>query len=182
MNYIVFDLEATCWEGADVRQSEIIEIGALKINEQKQIVSEFARFIKPLRHPVLSDFCKNLTSIRQMDVDGAEYFNMVAEEFKRWTGYGETEYILCSWGFYDKKQFESDCQLYGINTEWVTPHVNLKQQHGSIRKLQRAIGMKSALQLEGISLDGTHHRGIDDARNIAKIFIKCFDQWSFKMK
>ena len=180
MNYIVFDLEATCWEGADVRQSEIIEIGAVKINDQKQIVSEFARFIKPLRHPVLSDFCKNLTSITQENVDHAAYFNIVAEEFKHWIGYGVGEYILCSWGLYDKKQFQSDCQLYGMDTDWLMPHVNLKQQHGRIRKLQRAIGMKNALQLEGISLEGTHHRGIDDARNISKIFLRYFDQWSFE--
>jgi inhibitor of KinA sporulation pathway (predicted exonuclease) len=69
-----------------------------------------------------------------------------------------------------------------MDTGWVTPHVNLKQQYGSIRKLQRAVGMKNALQLEGLSLEGTHHRGIDDARNIAKIFLKYFDKWSFETK
>jgi 3'-5' exoribonuclease 1 len=67
-----------------------------------------------------------------------------------------------------------------MDTDWVLPHVNLKQQHGSIRKLQRAIGMKNALQLESIPLEGTHHRGIDDARNIAKIFLRYFDKWSFE--
>lgn len=182
MNYIVFDLEATCWEGADVGQNEIIEIGAVKISSHKQIVSEFARFIKPLKHPVLSDFCTRLTSIKQADVNSAQYFNVVAEEFKTWIGYSIEEYVLCSWGLYDKKQFESDCKLFGMDTGWVTPHVNLKQQYGSICKLQRAVGMKNALQLEGLSLEGTHHRGIDDARNIAKIFLKYFDKWSFETK
>ena len=181
MNYIVFDLEATCWEGVDTGQrNEIIEIGAVKINDQKQIVSEFERFIKPLKYPILSDFCKNLTSIKQEEVDRAQYFNIVAEEFKSWIGYSTEEYILCSWGLYDKKQFENDCHLFSMDTAWVTPHVNLKQQHGKIRKLQRAIGMKNALQLEGMSLEGTHHRGIDDARNIARIFLRYFDEWSFE--
>lgn len=180
MNYIVFDLEATCWEGVDVGQNEIIEIGAVKINDQKQIISEFERFVKPLKHPILSDFCMSLTSIKQEDVNNAGYFNTVAEEFKHWIGYSAENYILCSWGLYDKKQFESDCQLFSMDTDWVLPHVNLKQQHGRIRKLQRAIGMKNALQLEGIPLEGTHHRGIDDARNIAKIFLRYFDKWSFE--
>jgi 3'-5' exoribonuclease 1 len=40
--------------------------------------------------------------------------------------------------------------------------------------------MKNALELEGLKLDGTHHRGIDDARNIAKVFIKYFDKWTFE--
>lgn len=181
MNYIVFDLEATCWEGADKGQNEIIEIGAVKINDKKRIVSEFERFVKPLKHPILSDFCKNLTSITQEHVNSAFYFDRVAEEFKAWIGHGKEEYILCSWGLYDKKQFESDCKLFGLDAGWVKHHVNLKQQHGQIRKLRRAIGMKNALQLEGISLEGTHHRGIDDARNIAKIFLKYFDRWSFEI-
>jgi 3'-5' exoribonuclease 1 len=96
MNYIVFDLEATCWEGVDVGQNEIIEIGAVKINDQKQIISEFEKFVKPLKHPILSDFCISLTSITQEDVNNAEYFNTVAEEFKDWIGYGAENYILCS--------------------------------------------------------------------------------------
>jgi inhibitor of KinA sporulation pathway (predicted exonuclease) len=182
MNYIVFDLEATCWKEADKGQSEIIEIGAVKISDERRIVSEFERFVKPRKHPILSEFCKNLTSITQEHINNAAYFDIAAEEFKTWIGYGREEYILCSWGFYDKKQFESDCKIFELETDWVKPHVNLKQQHAAIRKLQRAIGMKNALQVEGVSLEGTHHRGIDDARNIAKIFLKYFDKWSVEVK
>lgn len=39
--------------------------------------------------------------------------------------------------------------------------------------------MKNALKNEGLTLEGTHHRDIDDARNIAKIFLKYFGQWTF---
>ena len=41
------------------------------------------------------------------------------------------------------------------------------------------MGMKNALEFDKLKLDGTHHRGIDDAKNIAKIFIKYFEQWEF---
>ncbi|MFN8888672.1 MAG: exonuclease domain-containing protein, partial [Cyclobacteriaceae bacterium] len=75
MNYIIFDLEATCWEGFDKSQNETIEIGALKVNDNREIVSEFSSFIKPLKNPILSDFCKQLTSIQQEDVDQAQHFN-----------------------------------------------------------------------------------------------------------
>src|SRR5437588_596043 len=118
MNYIIFDLEATCWEGRDQRQNETIEIGALKINEKKEIISEFASFIKPLTHPVLSDFCKKLTSIKQEDVDKAPAFNEVIEKFKNWIEHDSSDYLLCSWGFYDKKQFESDCGNFGLDKSW----------------------------------------------------------------
>ena len=49
-------------------------------------------------------------------------------------------------------------------------HINLKRVYKEVRKLKREVGMKKALCLEKIDLDGTHHRGIDDAKNIAKIF------------
>jgi len=47
-------------------------------------------------------------------------------------------------------------------------------------KLDKPIGMKAALSYEGIELDGTHHRGIDDARNITKIFLENLDKWDIK--
>lgn len=175
--YIILDLEATCWEQYDKSDNEIIEIGAVKINEAKEIESEFVQFVKPIKHPNLSTFCKQLTSIRQEDVDNAPHFYEAKDKFLEWIG--TDNYVLCSWGFYDKKQFESDCKLHALGTDWLSNHISLKHQHGKIRKLKRAIGMKRALQSEGFLLDGTHHRGIDDARNIAKIFIKYFDHWSF---
>ncbi|MNV83539.1 hypothetical protein D3C71_1773530 [compost metagenome] len=43
----------------------------------------------------------------------------------------------------------------------------------------REAGMSAALRKFGLKLEGTHHRGIDDAKNITKIFIKNFDNWKF---
>ncbi len=177
MNYIIVDLEATCWEGHDKSRNETIEIGAVLINEHGQFLSEFESFVKPIKFPILSDFCKSLTSISQKDVDGAPYFYEAIEDFKKWFGHGETDYVICSWGFYDRKQFESDCELHHLDIEWLKPHISLKHQHGKLARQKRALGMKRALELEGLSLEGTHHRGIDDARNIAKIFVKYLGQW-----
>jgi 3'-5' exoribonuclease 1 len=177
MNYVIVDLEATCWEGRDGSKNETIEIGAVLVNEQKQMLSEFEQFVKPRINPILSDFCKDLTSITQAQVDVAPYFYEAVGSFQKWiTQYG-AEYLLCSWGFYDKRQFEQDCRLHGLKTDWLRHHINLKHQHAQIRRLPSALGMKSALALEKLPLSGTHHRGIDDARNITKIFLKYFDDW-----
>lgn len=162
-------------------QNETIEIGALLINENKEIESEFQCFVKPIRFPKLSDFCTELTSIQQSDVDEAAHFYEAIERFKTWFDCEKEDYILCSWGFYDRRQLESDCDISNLEKEWVSRHISIKHQYQEIKKLRRAIGMKNALKNEGFELDGTHHRGIDDARNIAKIFLKYFDQWNFKM-
>ena len=178
MNYIIFDLEATCWEGWDKSQNETIEIGAVKITNG-EIISEFSSFVKPLKHPVLSALCKQLTTIEQANIDSAPRFDEAIEDFKRWIEVERAPYKLCSWGFYDRKQLESDSKIFGLDENWLTHHISLKHQHGNFRKLPRALGMKNALEYEGLPLSGTHHRGIDDARNISKIFIKYFDQWIF---
>ncbi len=179
MNYIVLDLEATCWKSGNKYKNEIIEIGALMLNENKEIISEFSTFVKPLKFPVLSDFCTELTSIEQSDVENAPMFAEAIADFQDWINWNNNEYVLCSWGFYDKNQFISDCKLFGLSTDWVNPHISLKHQYAEINNLRRAIGMKGALEREKIALEGFHHRGIDDARNIAKIFIAYFEDWQF---
>ena len=180
MNYIVFDLEATCWKDRSLRhQSEIIEIGAVKMNGEGEVLSEFSEFIRPKLHPELSDFCKELTTITQAEIDAAHYFPEVIAAFQDWIDL-ERNYLLCSWGFYDKKQLRSDCELNGLPTGWTKNHISLKHQYSTIKKLNRPIGMGGALKMEKLKLEGTHHRGIDDARNISKIFLKQFSNWRLK--
>jgi 3'-5' exoribonuclease 1 len=180
MNYIILDLEATCWPEKGKYQSEIIEIGAVKINKDKQIIDEYNAFIKPIIYPELSDFCKQLTSIKQAQIDIAQGFPIVIEQFKNWIGIDD-EYLLCSWGFYDKKQFTSDCNLHKLDPGWINPHISVKQQYAVIRSLQKPIGLGSAIMYEGMIFEGTAHRGIDDAKNIARIFLKFFEKWKFEL-
>ncbi|MES2516409.1 MAG: 3'-5' exonuclease [Bacteroidota bacterium] len=180
MKYIIVDLEATCWATKDKNNTnEIIEIGAICINSDKETESEFSEFIKPTLYPVLSDFCTKLTSITQKDIETADTFEKVIERFKAWIPVSE-DYLLCSWGFYDKSQFISDCNLHHTDATWVSKHISLKHQHTDIKKLNRPVGMSGALKMDGIALQGIHHRGIDDARNISKLFLKYFDHWKFK--
>jgi len=177
MKYIIVDLEATCWENKDHKNiHEIIEIGAVFINEDKEIESEFNAFIKPSVNPILSTFCTELTSITQNNVDGAETFDKVIDRFKAWININE-DFILCSWGFYDRRQFEADCKLHNVKADWLKKHISLKHQYADIKKLSRPVGMGGALKMEKLKLDGIHHRGIDDAKNIAKIFLKNFKDW-----
>jgi 3'-5' exoribonuclease 1 len=181
MKYIIVDLEATCWENKnEPKQNEIIEIGAVCINENKEIESEFCAFVKPILHPTLSDFCKKLTTIKQSDVDIALHFDKVVVAFKNWIG--TEEYVLCSWGFYDKTQLTSDCKLHQLNTSWLNKHISIKHQHAFLKNLTKPMGMAGALSLEGLKLTGIHHRGIDDARNIAKVFLKYFEKWQLNEK
>jgi len=175
MNYIVFDLEATCDDKTKIK-NEVIEIGAVKLNENLEIIEEFQSFINPKLNKTLTDFCKQLTSIKQDDVDYADTFEIVIEKFKTFIG---NEYKLCSWGFYDKNQFISDCELHNLNKDWIKNHISLKHQHQDFNKMRKGVGVQRALTMDKFVFEGTHHRGIDDARNISKIFVKNFNKWKF---
>jgi len=63
MHYIILDLEATCWEEKSDKANEIIEIGAVKLDENLEVVDTFSQYVRPVISPELSDFCKTLTSI-----------------------------------------------------------------------------------------------------------------------
>ena len=179
MKYIILDLEASCWKNQENRKNEIIEIGSVCIDDEKTTLGEFDVFVKPILNPNLSEFCIELTSINQSMVDNANTFPVALKEFKDWIDSFGDKYILCSWGYYDRVQFEKDCKLHGLETKWTEQHISLKHQYAKINGMKKPPGLKRALNRENIELTGTHHRGFDDAKNISKIFIKYFDEWDF---
>ncbi len=181
MNFIIFDLECTCWEERNSGTTmETIEIGAVLLNEFGELEDHFTRVVRPIIHPVLSSFCQNLTSISQIDVNRAETFNRVIDDFMAWCGvFDNEEYWLCSWGGFDQRQLRQDCQLHKIESEWLDYHVNVKDQYLKHKGLRSPIGLKKAVEREGFEFTGIHHRGISDAENLAKIFAKHLDVWQF---
>jgi len=180
MKYIILDLEATCWEDKAHEPNEIIEIGAVCVNEAQEIIGEFGLFIKPSIHTILSDFCTELTTITQDMIQNAPTFPTALAKFQAWIQSFEDEYWLCSWGFYDRSQLKKECESHQLDAKWLKKHISLKHQHGDMIGEKKGIGMSTALQQENIALEGTHHRGLDDAKNITKIFLKYFDKWHFK--
>lgn len=177
--YLIIDLEATCWDTKDHDDNEIIEIGAVMVSDDYRVVSEFQTFVKPVRNPILSDFCKGLTSITQEQVDsGADFMGAMwslvvwAEIVMQENGLEPkfNDLVFCSWGMYDQNQFRKDCQFHKVHYRFGI-HRSIKHEFMLDKHLQ-GCGMTKALKILNIPMDGTHHRGIDDARNIAKIFIK----------
>ncbi|MGL6345008.1 MAG: exonuclease domain-containing protein [Waterburya sp.] len=171
--FLVIDLEATCCDLKSIpsREMEIIEIGAVivEISSLKSI-AEFQTFIKPVRHPILTNFCQNLTSITQEQVDLAPIYPEAMQSFQEWLlDYPQS--IFGSWGEYDRKQFLQDSQFHNLPLPYPlsSKHINFKKLFSENQGLSKKYGMAGALKLAGIELIGTHHRGIDDARNIAKL-------------
>jgi inhibitor of KinA sporulation pathway (predicted exonuclease) len=109
-----------------------------------------------------------LTSITQEQVADAPLFPLAFAAFLDWIGTGP--YRLCSWGRYDVAQFQLDCRRHGVPfpPSLEEDHLNLKTAFAAWRGVRRC-GLATALDHLGLRLEGSHHRGIDDARNIARI-------------
>lgn len=165
--YLVVDLEATCDRSDFPReQTEIIEIGAVLVDpDTLEPSAEFQTFVRPTLHPTLTAFCTELTSIQQADVDTAPLFPAAIDAIAKWL---PGPVLLCSWGEYDKNQLSRERHRHKLSLPFGKGHLNIKaafaQKTGRPRE-----GMAEALRACGITLSGTHHRGIDDARNIAKL-------------
>ena len=180
MNYIIFDLEATCWETVPPGYvQEIIEIGAVLVDDYGDALETFNAFVKPTRHPNLSPYCRNLTGISQIDVNRAQAFPEVINKFLDWAYIDDEDYMLCSWGEFDRKMLATDCLNHGFNPDWTDCYTNLKNDYRRVKGLRKPIGLKKAVELEGFEFTGDHHRAIADAENLTKVFVKHLGSWQF---
>ncbi|XP_069975445.1 ERI1 exoribonuclease 3 isoform X4 [Penaeus vannamei] len=172
--FLVLDFEATCDQERLIQPQEIIEFPVLKINASSyEIESTFHEFIKPVHHPTLTDFCTRLTTISQAEVDNGKSFHTVMHLFDTWIKKEvglDKKFLFITCGDWDlKTMLPSQCKIENIQV----PHYcdmwhNIKKSYS----LKTGVYVKGMMpMLTGLKLQhiGTHHRGLDDCKNIANI-------------
>lgn len=171
-HWLVIDLEATTEEGGwPLEEMEIIEIGASLVSADGHELDHFQRFVRPLRRPYLTAFCRELTHISQANVAAAAPLASVWPQFERWLAAHQPRLVgWASWGEYDRRQLEQDWQQHRlVSCLSQIPHLNLKRRFAEARQLSRPVGLHSALQLAGFQFNGQQHRALVDARNTARL-------------
>ncbi|KAJ9129602.1 hypothetical protein P3X46_033768 [Hevea brasiliensis] len=75
--FVVIDFEATCYkEKKNPHPQEIIEFPSVIVSSATgQLEACFQTYVRPTCNQLLSDFCKDLTGIQQIQVDRAPFFN-----------------------------------------------------------------------------------------------------------
>ncbi|MCC7419468.1 MAG: exonuclease domain-containing protein [Planctomycetaceae bacterium] len=169
--YLIIDLEATCCDRGTVprEEMEIIEIGAVMQDARTfDVVSEFQQVVRPVRHPVLTGFCRALTGTTQADVDAGVPYADALSTLTAWAAPFD-DHLFCSWGNYDRRQFQQDCAFHDVEYPFGTRHLNLKEEFARATNSRRNKGLSGALAELRLEFSGQPHRGLDDARNIARI-------------
>lgn len=167
----VVDVEATCWEGRPPPHAvnEIIEIGLVVVDlATRQRIARHRILVRPERS-VVSPFCTKLTGITQAEADSgvsfAEACGILAAE------HAAGERVWASWGAYDRSQFQRQCAETVTDYPFGPWHINAKETFATALDLPKQVGMARALHIVGLPLEGRHHRGEDDAWNIAALIL-----------
>jgi inhibitor of KinA sporulation pathway (predicted exonuclease) len=167
---LVIDIESTCWAGRvppPGQMSEIIEVGLCVVD-----IARLARLekrsilIRPVRSQI-SDFCTRLTTLTPDLFLSAGTLADAVSILKR--EYRSLERLWGSWGDYDRNQFQRVCKELTVPYPFGTRHLNVKTLFAAAFGDNSESGLDEACDRLGRPLEGTHHRGVDDAWNIAGI-------------
>lgn len=167
---LVIDIEATCWPGAppEGQESEIIEIGICPLDVATgERLEKRSILVKPQRSKV-SEFCTELTGLTQKQL------HKRGTSFEKACALLEREYLSkkrlwASYGDYDRNQFKRQCEAARVGYPFSPGHINVKSLVGVVHALPYEVGLTRALEMMGLEMEGTQHRGSDDAWNIAKV-------------
>ncbi len=169
---LVVDIEATCWRDDPPlgEESEIIEIGLCELDIATGMRGEpQAILIQPQRSE-LSEFCSELTTLTPEMLVGGTTFEAACALLL--DDYRSQERTWASYGDYDRLQFQSQCSTWGVPYPFGRSHINVKNLLALNQGLKREVALQRGMRLLGLPFEGTVHRGVDDAWNIAAMLAR----------
>ncbi|MDD3413145.1 MAG: exonuclease domain-containing protein [Lachnospiraceae bacterium] len=174
-NYIILDLEWNQCSGGKLKENreipfEIVEIGAIKLDENKRIIEKYSQLIKPQVYLQMHYMTKKIIHINMDELEEGKEFSIVIEDFLKWCG---DDYIFCTWGSLDLLELQRNMQFYKLDPLSKGPIMFLDiQKMFSIAykegKLRRSL--EYAVDFLNIEKDEEFHRAISDAYYTAKVF------------
>lgn len=175
MEYIVVDFE---WNQSPYGKSasnkrlpfEIIEIGAVKLDEDGREIDRFSEVIKPKVYRKMHHVTKSLTGITEKDLNHGARFPKVLEDFMLWCG---KDYMFCTWGNLDLLELQRNMKFYHLENLLPGPI-----KYYNVQKLFRifydeensVMSLEHAIDYFRMEKKKDFHRAICDAEYTAAIF------------
>ncbi len=168
-SYIVFDLE---WNQSSAGKEasldhlpfEIFEIGAVKLNENMEKLSEFHRLIRPCVYRQMHFAISEVTHVTMDElIHRGEPFKQVMESFLEWCG---DDYIFCTWGSMDLTELQRNMVYHGIEIPFASPLLfydvqKLYSRLYSDGKTRESLDV--AVNFFGLEANVPFHRALEDA-------------------
>ena len=178
MNIIVLDLE---WNqnsfGKKERNSdkpvfEIIEIGAVKLNENYEIIDKFSQLIKPQIYHTMHRITADLIHLQMNELKKGKDFSVVMKEFMEWCG---ENYIFATWGPLDLLELQRNNEYYKLEplSDGPIKYYDVQKLFSlGVMKDKTRKTLEFAIDYYQIEKDVPFHRAFSDAYYTAKVFQK----------
>lgn len=187
-SYIVLDLE---WNqpldrDSTIREpfffdSEIIEIGALRLDEQFRETGSFKTFIRPRFYPHMNGDVVRLTKIRAQDLEKRSGISRAYADFTQWCG---EDCCLCTWGPDDIPVLMDNLLMHGMDARMPCATICSGSSATEIMRDDRQCSLERAMELLHLTPDRAHD-ALNDARNTVQICGKmdldgCMDEYRLR--
>lgn len=186
MNYIIFDLEFNQKhpDNKDLASPdltfEIIQIGAVKLDNKFNTIDTFNKFIKPTVFSTIHPYVEELTNITIDMVTSCDTFPEVFNDFLKFIG--SDKYTLIVWGTGDLRELFRNMQFHKIPFSHLqAKYIDIQSYASSYFNYPKGnkIGLKTAIDLLSITIEKDFHNAFNDAFYTAKVFESLYNK---KMK
>lgn len=192
MLFVILDLE---WNTAFSRQkkcyvNEIIEFGAVKLDEDLNLVDTYSSFVRPQIERKLHSRVKKLTHISNEDIEQAEDYKTVTEQFVNWIqkgGYSLEDAVILSWGDMDVRALIDNDRYFFHDPIIPFLHQYCDLQAAFMKEkglpMNQQIGLSAAADLIEINPDDyVHHRALGDCELTVECFRNIYQKGEFEKK
>ncbi|XP_028783902.1 uncharacterized protein LOC114739967 isoform X1 [Neltuma alba] len=172
--FVVIDFEATCDKDKNPHPQEIIEFPSVIVSSVTgQLEACFQTYVRPTCNQLLSDFCKDLTGIQQIQVDRGVTLGEALLRHDKWLekkGIKNANFAVVTWSNWDcRVMLESECRFKKIRkppyfNRWINLKIPFREVFGAAR-----CNLKEAVEMAGLAWQGRAHCGLDDAKNTARL-------------
>lgn len=169
MNYIVLDLE---WNQGERRKNvsplsfEIIEIGAVKLDETLNPIDTFHRIIRPVIYPKLFSYTKKLLPLSEEELKNGVPFKNACKDFLKWCQ-KEGDYIFATWGPSDLFELQKNMEFYKIKNPFDRPLYFLDVQLLYNLHIGKTLDLPSSLENAAKSMGFPALKAFHNAKNDA---------------
>ena len=179
MFYVIMDLE---WNNSYNKYrkcfvNEILEIGAVMVNDELEVIDTFSVIIRSQLIKKLSGRVKNLTHITNEDMTSGVSFQRAVSDFSKWIG--SKNCVFMSWGNSDIRvlydNYSMFCKIKGI--PFLTEYLDLQKycQQFIVSATNQQISLVNAAIEMGIDIsDCTFHRALEDSLLGLRCLKKCY--------
>ncbi|MGN0459159.1 MAG: exonuclease domain-containing protein [Eubacterium sp.] len=186
MYYIIFDLE---WNNAYCSAvkgfvNEIIEIGAVKLNDRLEIVDTYKQLVKPKYSKKLSSRCKSLTKITNEEIKELGIpFKEAMDAFAKWEGCNDS--VFLSWSNSDLYVLTNNFKFMTGNCDvpFMRKYCDAQKYCMSFieRENNNQVSLQRCAEIFGINVDvSALHRALADCYLTVECLKKVFDEDKLK--